>query len=69
MTLIVRQFSDIFGNGRGVKANASTGCMHGKPKLRASNDCSGEREYFGLGGERRRSPTGGLAKGIPEDER
>ena len=34
----------------------------------ASKDWRGEREYLGSGGEKRRSPTGGSAKGIPGSE-
>jgi hypothetical protein len=42
-----------------------TGCKHGLPKLLASNDCRGDSEYLGLGGEKRRLPTGGSANGMP----
>lgn len=41
------------------------GCKQGRPKLLASNDERGEREYLGWGGEKRRLATGGSAKGIP----
>ena len=74
-TLRLRQSSDIFANDSGgaeigVPVRGETaGCKHGGPKSRASNDRKGEREYLGLGGEKRRPSTGGSAKGIPEGER